>query len=71
MLDRGNSTGAISSSTLSLALPLCCESFVAELSIWKSAGIPHNSIRERLRVETADVFELLENISSGSEHRLS
>jgi hypothetical protein len=71
MLDRGNSVEVISSSTLSLALSLCCESFVAELSICKLAGVPHTLIRERLRVETADVFELLENISSGSEHRIS
>jgi hypothetical protein len=71
MLDRGKSVGVTSSSTLELVLSVRCESFVAELSIYRSAGSPHFSIKERLRVETADVFELLENNSSGSRRCVS
>jgi hypothetical protein len=55
-----------SSGSLSSLLSLCRESFVAELSVRALAKQPYELFRKYLRVETADVFELLENISSGS-----
>jgi hypothetical protein len=66
MLGRDSATDATSSGALSSLLSLCRESFVTELSVHMLVRQPCAMNRKHSRVESTDVFELLENISSGS-----
>jgi len=59
------------SGTLSSSLLLSRDSFVAELSVHMLGRCIDKICQKYLRVETADVLELLENISSGSVHWVS
>jgi hypothetical protein len=54
------------SRTLSSSLLLSRDSFVAELSVHMSEKCINGVFGRCLRVEAAEVLELLENISSGS-----